>query len=454
MYQIVCDGNILHDSRIDDLKVINPVCELEINKTGSLSFKIAPTHPHYDSIHKHTSEITLFQDDEILFVGRVLNDEVDFYNVKNVECEGVLSYLLDSIQRGKVYQLGETPNVIKTYLEDVIAIHNSQVDDRKKFEVGFVNITDPNNFLYKVSNYTNTLSTLTDDLLETYGGRLQIRFDGDKRYIDYLTYTASVCNQKIEFGKNIVDMTRYIKGENIYTALIPLGATRESDVAMNSSTLTYDKRLTISSIPNQTNGSIVKVSDYIYDADAVARWGWIWNVKMWDDVTLESNLFQKATDDLKNSINDNLTLELDALDLHLLDVDVDKISVGDMIQCISAPHNINTILTVKSMSITIDDPSTTSIKLVSLEGNSVIKTDASITTGNKDNEKNIEYVKETMNGSYPTYGEVNQLLDGFKNDLRNDFVSKDNMGVDLSDYAKIADVNDAFDVLANALMGV
>lgn len=449
MYQIVCDGNILHDSRIDDLKVITPTCDLEINKTGSLSFRIAPTHPHYNCINKHTSEITLYQDDEILFVGRVLNDEVDFYNVKTIECEGVLSYLLDSIQRGKIYQLGGTSNnVIRTYLEDVIAIHNSQVDARKRFEVGVVNIVDPNNYLYKASNYTNTLSTLTDDLLETYGGRLQVRFSGGKRYIDYLSHTTSVCNQRIEFGKNIVDMTRYIRGEQIYTALIPLGATREDVVSNN--TLDYDRRLTISHIPNQQNGSIVKVSDYIYDEDAVARWGWIWQVKTWDDVKLENNLFQKASEDLKNSINDNLTLELDALDLHLLDVDVDKISVGDMIQCVSIPHAINAILIVKSMNINIDDPSTTTIKLVSFQGNSVVKTEASITTGNKDNEKNIESVKETLNIGYPTYEEMNRELESFKNDV----VLKDSLDVDLSDYAKINDVNRAFEQLANALMGV
>ena len=79
MYQIVCDDYVLHDSVIDELKVIGAKCNLEVNKTGSLTFQIASTHPYYDKIKKHTSEIKLYQDDRVLFCGRVLNDETDFY---------------------------------------------------------------------------------------------------------------------------------------------------------------------------------------------------------------------------------------------------------------------------------------------------------------------------------------------------------------------------------------
>ena len=214
MYQIMCDDYILHDAVIDDLKVIGARCSLEVNKTGSLTFQIAPTHPYYDKIKKHTSEIKLYQDDRVLFCGRVLNDEITFDNIKNVECEGELSYLLDSIQRGKEYHLnGGSNNVVETYLKDVVAIHNSQVDDSKKFSVGLVNITDPNNYLYKSSNYENTLTTITDKLLNTYGGYLQVRRSNGVRYLDYVNELTNACNQTIEFGKNIIDMTRYIKGE-------------------------------------------------------------------------------------------------------------------------------------------------------------------------------------------------------------------------------------------------
>ena len=471
MYQIMCDEYVLHDPGIDELKVIGAKCSLEINKTGSLTFQIAPTHPYYDKIKKHTSQIKLYQDDRVLFWGRVLNDEITFDNIKNVECEGELSYLLDSIQRGKEYHLnGGSNNVVETYLKDVVAIHNSQVDDSKKFSVGLVNITDPNNYLYKISNYEDTLTTLTDKLLNTYGGYLQVRHSNGVRYLDYVNELTNACNQTIEFGKNIIDMTRYIKGEDVYTALIPLGAKNDNTTATNDET--YERRLNISSLTNSTDGTIKKVNDYIYDTEAVKKWGWIWKVIKWDDVTQASNLLRKAKDELKNSINATLSIEMTAIDLHLLNVDIDRINVGDRIRCISIPHNLDSILIVKSIEIDIDNPANTKIKLISLTGK--IKSDNTITSNNKNNEKNITQVKTELDEGYPTYEDIDNKLNNYDNNLKDwtndtldnydsnlkkwigdNYVPKSGSGgIDLSEYAKIVDVNNAFNELATALEGV
>lgn len=471
MYQIMCDDYVLHDPAIDELKVIGAKCSLEVNKTGSLTFQIAPTHPYYDKIKKHTSQIRLYQDDRVLFCGRVLNDEITFDNIKNVECEGELSYLLDSIQRGKEYHLnGGSNNVVETYLKDVVAIHNSQVDDSKKFSVGLVNITDPNNYLYKISNYENTLTTITDKLLNTYGGYLQVRHSNGVRYLDYVNELTNACNQKIEFGKNIIDMTRYIKGEDVYTALIPLGAKKESTNTGNEET--YERRLNISSLTNSTDGTIKKVNDYIYDTEAVKQWGWIWKVIKWDDVTVAENLLSKSKAELKNSINATLSIEMTAIDLHLLNVDIDRINVGDRIRCVSIPHNLDSIMIVKSIEIDIDNPANTKIKLVSPTGK--IKADNTITSNNKNNEKNITQVKTELDEGYPTYEDVNNefsnfetglkdwtnnTLDNYDNDLKkwigDNYLPKSGSGsIDLSKYAKIVDVNTAFRELATVLEGV
>lgn len=471
MYQIMCDDYVLHDSVIDELKVICAKCSLEVNKTGSLTFQVPPTHPYYDKIKKHISEIKLYQDDRVLFSGRVLNDEITFDNIKNIECEGELSYFLDSIQRGKEYHLeGGSKNVIETYLKDVVAIHNSQVDDSKKFSVGLVNITDPNNYLYKISNYEDTLTTITDKLLNTYGGYLQVRHSNGVRYLDYVSELTNSCNQTIEFGKNIIDMTRYIKGEDVYTALIPLGAKKDNTTATNDES--YEKRLTISSLTNSTDGTIKKVKDYIYDTEAVKQWGWIWKVQKWDDVTQSSNLLSKAKDELKNSINATLSIEMTAIDLHLLNVDIDRINVGDRIRCVSIPHNLDSILIVKNIEIDIDNPANTKIKLVSPTGK--MKNDDSITSNNKNNEKNITQVKTELDEGYPTYEDVDNKLNNYDNNLKDwtndtldnydsnlkkwigdNYVPKSGSGgIDLSAYAKIVDVNNAFSELATAIEGV
>ena len=195
---------------------------------------------------------------------------------------------------------------------------------------------------------------------------------------------------------------------------------------------------------------------------------------------------RKAKDELRNSIDATLTLDMTAIDLHLLDVDIDRINVGDRIQCISLPHNINTILIVKSIEIDIDNPANTKIKLVSPTGK--IKADNTITSGNKSNEKNIIQVKDELNEGYPTYEDVDNKLNDFGTDVDNkftdfetnlkdwandtflpmgadgavdltDYAKKEDLNnyaktVDLSEYAKIADVNSAFNELATALEGV
>lgn len=466
MYKIMCDDYILHDSSIDDLKVINAKCNLELNKTGSLTFEVHCTHPYYNNIHKHTSIITLYQGGKVLFCGRVLNDEIDFDNTKYVECEGELSYLIDSIQRYKEYHInGGNKNALEIYLNNVISKHNRQVDDKKKFSVGVVNVTDANNYFYKISNYENTLQVLTTDLLDTYGGFLQIRRQNGIKYIDYLTELTNQCNQVIEFGKNIVDMTKYIKGEDIFTVLIPLGAkldteNDETDTEETPSTV-VEQRLTIEDLPDTTDGTIKKIDDYIYDTEAVKKWGWIWKVEKYDDVHTSSNLLNHAKTTLKNAINEQLSLELTAIDLSLLNVNVDDIKVGDLVQCVSKPHNVNIRLIVKSMDIGIDDPANTKIQLVM--PSVATKKSTSITTSNKKTEDEIKNIKQKIEDDYTNYDDLNKFNDTIINYCNDNYTPKNDYDtfksdyttfkstVNLSEYAKIVDVNNAFNQLASAL---
>lgn len=448
MYKITCDDYILHDGRLDELQVIGAKCDLELNKTGSLTFQIAPTHPYYDKIKKHTSVITLLQDDKIIFRGRVLNDELNFYNIKNVECEGELSYLLDTIQRYHEYHLeGGTQNVIETYFKTLIDNHNEQVDGSKSFQLGVVDITDPNNYLYKVSNYENTLNTINDKLIGTYGGYLRIRHSGGLRYLDYVKELGS-CKQKIEFGENLIDMTRHIKGEQIFTALIPLGAKVGTD---------SEKRLDIKSIKDATTDGIVKTNDYIYDFNAVNRWGWLWTTNTWDDVTKASNLYSKAIEMLKEIVNETFTIELTAIDLNLVNVDIDRIELGDKIQCVSAPHNIDEIMLVESISIDIENPANTKIQLV-MPQSQVYNTSASkkpsITSNQTSSDKNISDIQNIIDEDIVTKGDVDDSINDVMDWVNDNFYPASGGEVDLSDYAKINDVNNAFDELAQALQEV
>ena len=346
MYQISCDGLILHDVRLSkEYRVISPSCSLKLNSAGSMAFKIAPTHPYYDRINKLSSVVTLTQDGEWIFSGRVLNDESDFRNIKTIEVEGELSYLVDSNQRTAEYHEISVSDYFKTIIEK----HNNMVNDSKKFVVGSVTVTDPNDSLYRFSNYENTWETIEDKLIDRLGGYIRTRHVGTTKYIDYVSDYENVNNQQINFGKNLLDLTKYIQGEEIATAIIPLGAKIEDEGEET------EKRLTIESV----NDGL----DYVYDAEAVTQYGWIFRTVTYDDVTVAGNLKTKALEELAMKKLLNIKLELNAIDLHLLDVDIERIKLGDKIKVISEPHKINQYMMVSEMKIDIEDPANSTINL-------------------------------------------------------------------------------------------
>lgn len=99
MYRVICDGEVLHDIRDEYYQIFSPKISMELNKTGNFDFEILSTHPNAGTIEKLKSRISVYEDSEILFKGRPLNDESDFQNTGQVTCEGELAFLLDTIQR-------------------------------------------------------------------------------------------------------------------------------------------------------------------------------------------------------------------------------------------------------------------------------------------------------------------------------------------------------------------
>ena len=80
MYRVYSDGLLLYHSKLENLKIFNPSVELEVNKTGSFQFVMYPDHTRYNLIKKLKSIITVYQDDYLLFRGRVLDDEIGWHN--------------------------------------------------------------------------------------------------------------------------------------------------------------------------------------------------------------------------------------------------------------------------------------------------------------------------------------------------------------------------------------
>ena len=322
----------IHDARVKALTVGgNPYFEIGDNINGSATFKVFPTHPYYDKVKKLTTDIVIYRDDEPEFYGRVLYDDEDFSGAKKVFVEGELAFLCDSIQRPKVYH-----NIsVKAYVQDLIDIHNAQVEERKQFVVGRVTVKDSNDSLYRYSNYEDTRTVFKEKLTSRLGGHLVIRHEDGLRILDYLAdedyYTKNT--QGIRFGKNLLDFSKNMDASDLATCIIPLGAKLDEDEQDPTLEAISEQRRTIASV----NGGV----DYVTDDNAVREYGKIYKTVTWDDVTVPENLKKKAEEYLKSVQFEKMVLELKAIDLNLTDESFQRFEVGNMIQCISTPNGLD-----------------------------------------------------------------------------------------------------------------
>ena len=286
-----------------------------------------------------------------MFRGRILNDEQGFYNEKQVSCEGELAFLLDSVQRPYDFLSGDNYTTVEKLFAFYINNHNSQVDEAHKFKVGNITVEDPNNYVVRSdSQYLTTWESINQKLINSYGGYLWVRHEADGNYIDYLADFDTVSSQTVEFGKNLLSLNKITKGEDIATAIIPLGAKLQDEEGNDT-----EFRLTISDI----NEGI----DYVYNDEAVNEYGWIFKTVIWDDVNVPVNLKRKAEEYLSDAMNLVVTIELDAVDLSMMHTEISAFKMGNYIRVITSPHSLNSSFLVKKLSIDLLNPQSNKLTL-------------------------------------------------------------------------------------------
>lgn len=347
MYQIFCDRYTLYDDSIEGLKLINPNLDLEVNKAGSFTFTILPSHPYYEFVKKMKPIITVYRTGRILFRGRVLNREFGFRNEKQVVCEGELAFFNDSIQRPYSFT-----GSVEDYFKMLVENHNSQVDEDRQFIVGNVTVTDANDYIVRAdTECKKTWKLIEEKLIDPLGGYIRVRHEADGNYIDYLDDFNVISNQKVVFAKNLLDMKRTCKGETIATALIPLGA----KIKEESEEETTEKRLTIESVNNGL--------DYVFNQEAVDAYGWIWTTETWDDVTEPQNLLNKANARIGQLAAMEESIELSAADLATAGTSVNSFNIGTYVTVETKPHGIEGNFLVRKLSLALLQPAANKLTL-------------------------------------------------------------------------------------------
>lgn len=351
MYKVYLDDELLYHPNLvkqKNLSIEKTRLNVELNKTGSFTFVIRKNNPRYAQLKKMQSIVKVYDDNDRLFRGRILNSTRGLFNELQVTCEGELAFLLDS--RVRPY---EFTGSVTDYHRFLVEQHNLQVNPVKQFKVGICTVTDPNDYISRASSdYPNTWDEFNEKLINLLGGYIWTREEEDGVYIDYLADFDEVNTQPIEFGENLLGFEETIKGQDIATAIIPLGAkivTEETvvDEEGNESTETVEteERLTIADINNGV--------DYVYHEEAVNKYGLIFKVVEWDDVTLAENLKEKAEEELQNTIHFVRVLDLKAVDLRALNVNIRRFRLGRYTPVKSKPHELDEYLLTRNLSINI-----------------------------------------------------------------------------------------------------
>jgi hypothetical protein len=320
MIQIFTDGALAYDSRLREREITGLKITTGINKGGMAEIVMPPRHPAYESFTSYNTIVEIYRDGKLQFRGRSLYPVDDFDNTRAVVCEGELCFFQDAVSRPTLYR--DAPAAI---FAAVVQEYNAQVEAVKRFKVGTVTVTDPNDYVRLEIGEAEKVGDTLSKLVSRCGGYIVFTTDPNdgRRIINWYESLEYVSDQVIEFGSNLLTFSRSGANTNLITAIIPYGAKDE----------VTGMRITIESV----NGGV----DYIQDDEAVALRGRITAPVFWDDVTKPANLLRKAQQYLEANRYITTSLELSALDLSYMDKNIDNYQVGDNVRVISKPHKVD-----------------------------------------------------------------------------------------------------------------
>lgn len=348
MYQVLLDGRDLYYPGDKEYTIEDGTAALQLNDSGTFECGVPVLNPEYENIKPRVSMIQVLKNEKEVFYGEIREVEKDFYGTKQIYAVGELAFLFDSIQPQAVYHEKTSRQLLQSWLD----IHNSQVEDKKKFYVGMVTVHDSNDSLYRFTNRETTLDCIREKLCESLNGYLRIRKENGKRYLDLITLQeyGKICEQPIEFGDNLLDYSENISAGDLYTCVIPQGAKLEESAIEG-----LEAYVDITSVNNG--------KDYVYSEEAVETYGWNRCVVSFDDVTEPKNLKNKGEDWLKDNQYETMVLDLTAADLSVLDAEIENFELGDSVPVYSKPHGMDRTFPVQSLEIHLQDPASDRLQL-------------------------------------------------------------------------------------------
>lgn len=325
VYRVLLDGVNIYDEEYE-VQLLNPSLTMELNTAGSFSFKMPITHSSYDLPTILTQTVEIYEGEHLLWFGRPMDIKKDFYNQKEIYCEGALSFFNDSLQRPDKFDTIS----IRDFFRTLIANHNSQVSPNRQFTVGSIDVDDIQ--VYRRLDYQTTLTCLNEMCVNAEGGYLVTRRENGINYIDWKKGITDISNQPAQFGLNILDLNQVISGADIATRIVPIGTGGNGE------------KLTIKYINNGI--------DYL-DSPMIATYGIITKIVDFD-LSRRDKLIEAGRKWLEDYQWDPLSITVDVAELSYLEPMFNGFKVGQIVHCTSTPHVIDKNFPILRISLNLD----------------------------------------------------------------------------------------------------
>lgn len=362
MYQIYFNKALIYDPREDSLAIRDPSCHLAVGSAGELSFTIDEGHPYAGALTKLTGIVELRADGRAIYKGRVRKDTRAFDLSREIETEGLLACLNDSIIPPYSFpddwladpgyqEAAASGNVIQFFLGWLLEQHNNQTGPEQQIHLGDVTVTDPNNYISRASSeYSTTMDAVRGKLEDLLGGYFVPDYSGDTTVLHYYADLPLTNIQAVEYGENLLDLVTETDAAETYTAILPVGS----------------EGLTIADLPDgEISPGFIKQGPIIYSHATEEQYNGMRVTRKvdWSDVTIAENLQTKALA-LLSTEGTKLaqTITVKAMDLGGEGA-VSRFVVGRYVRLESTPHGFGATYPLMELDPDILDPAGTVITL-------------------------------------------------------------------------------------------
>ena len=238
MYRMLYNDSFLFDP-FDETRIVSSASiTTNVNAASYLDFTIAANHPLYNEIEQRSGTITLYSDNEKLFQGQITSIDMDMDGNKSVTCSSALDWLKDvqlrpySTDQAECdeyeFKLDKAPDALDAYFQWLIDQYNAQNKDHRYFTINVnqaADLTNRNIVYFASTSPRSVADAIEEDILKTFGGYLVLRYEDDQLILDLYSDIHEMNEQIIDYGENILDISRTESTDDQYTAVYPIGAT-------------------------------------------------------------------------------------------------------------------------------------------------------------------------------------------------------------------------------------